>query len=594
MFIPDYLSANAYRVLRLSTEASLSDAHRAAAGMTRRATLGAVPLEETDLPLLGELRRAEADVRMALGRLQSPPQRVRDRLFWFCSLPSAELARPPVVAPVASGGADIAQDHDRALYSLIAATRASPDEAGIQSWVDSLRTWQRVVTSDDYWLLAARQEEGGDYEPGALPSEVQAVRDEAVRLAAEGMLMFARDALARDEPACVRAVLLALIQLEDTGSWAARAVSELIAPPEADFRNLCRQSRADFGAKIDRSNGHRAANARVCEGAIKHFRLEVEPALRGLLHFIPLSHPVAHACREQAALCLAGIAADLTWAEDFTGAQAFQEEAVALAHNTVSLLRLERELAEISEIARARRARATEEAVAPAVQELHGVCNDLSRMLDAEMLRKAREVARNEWTCRTALRRFRSEIGPLMSQVERLLPAEHPALQRCREHVAASLAGLGRDFTWAEQFIEAEQLLQEALPLARGTATAAAIQRTIEDLRPMVRRERVFGQLKPLSSAPSLRTVNGVGCTVYGESEPDMESRSYVTTHYFVFLFLPIMPLSRYRVVRESDKGYRFLGRLPLTRAQRWHQLIGVAACVALFIALVANGNSSR
>ncbi|MBC7751658.1 MAG: hypothetical protein H7Z73_08045 [Candidatus Saccharibacteria bacterium] len=36
-----------------------------------------------------------------------------------------------------------------------------------------------------------------------------------------------------------------------------------------------------------------------------------------------------------------------------------------------------------------------------------------------------------------------------------------------------------------------------------------------------------------------------------------------MTTHYFLVLFLPVIPTTRYRVIR-TERGYRFLGKVHL------------------------------
>jgi len=75
MFVPDGLRTNAYRVLRLSANATLSEIHRAADSMRRTAKLGLAGTNEADIPLLGEVPRLEADIRGAIGRLANPSQR---------------------------------------------------------------------------------------------------------------------------------------------------------------------------------------------------------------------------------------------------------------------------------------------------------------------------------------------------------------------------------------------------------------------------------------------------------------------------------------------------------------------------------------
>jgi hypothetical protein len=104
----------------------------------------------------------------------------------------------------------------------------------------------------------------------------------------------------------------------------------------------------------------------------------------------------------------------------------------------------------------------------------------------------------------------------------------------------------------------------------------------------------VFGALQPIASAPSLRTINGIGFRLYGRSDHDPESNSYVTTHYFVALFFPVFPIARYRIIDAGGNGYRFLGKLPLRKMDRWHLGIVAAAIAAMmFSAMSSEPNSS-
>lgn len=63
MFVPDRLKTNAFRVLRLSAGATLSEIHKAAGSMRRAVLLGVANTTDADMPLLGEISRTEADIR---------------------------------------------------------------------------------------------------------------------------------------------------------------------------------------------------------------------------------------------------------------------------------------------------------------------------------------------------------------------------------------------------------------------------------------------------------------------------------------------------------------------------------------------------
>lgn len=123
---------------------------------------------------------------------------------------------------------------------------------------------------------------------------------------------------------------------------------------------------------------------------------------------------------------------------------------------------------------------------------------------------------------------------------------------------------------------------------------AIRIEAGLTQVRDSARKQRVFGALKPISSAPSLSTINGFGFKLYGRSDYDAETQSYATTHYFVALFIPIFPVGRYRVIDMGDNQYRFMGKLPLRKEDRWHLGIAAAAIVAIILSsVISSGQNS-
>ncbi|MGB8681758.1 MAG: hypothetical protein WCD12_02640 [Candidatus Binatus sp.] len=449
MLAPDSLKTNAYRILRLSANATASEVHKAAARMRREAALGVTDTTAADIPHLGEIPRTERDIRSALGRLANPEQRLRDRLFWFHVPPESKDAKAHArPTDEANQMQRIACDHDEALGGLLASFEAGVDEPGLLLWIQALRRWHQVVSDDNYWVLTLALEERGAFEPTALPSEVDALRDDAVRLAAEVLVIAGRDALARNDAAIVRRILDTLGDLADTGFWAALAQEDIAAPAIEDLRALCDAVREEVRTKIIREQGTAERNKGPCDAALKRFREEIEPALKRVIQLVPPDHEAVQRSREEAALCLSGIATDYTWADDFIASEKLHEEALSVAHNTLGAIRIEDGLAQIREAAR---------------------------------------------------------------------------------------------------------------------------------------KQRVFGGLKPISSAPSLRTINGVGFALYGNSDHDADTESYVTTYYFAVLFIPIIPLARYRVI-QVGKQYRFLGKMPLRKGDLWHLGISLTAIIAVIL----------
>jgi len=124
--------------------------------------------------------------------------------------------------------------------------------------------------------------------------------------------------------------------------------------------------------------------------------------------------------------------------------------------------------------------------------------------------------------------------------------------------------------------------LEEAFKYASSQEVKSRIQKNLSTVRD---NDRLYGDLIPISSAPSLHTINGIGTTMYGSTVHDPASGSYLSTHYFVFFAIPIFPISRYRVI-PTGNGYRFLGKAPLRTFDKWHIAISLGLIAWMFISM--------
>jgi hypothetical protein len=220
MIAPDFLRLNAYRVLRVPASASAFDIHKAA--MRRAAAPGLPATSEIDIPALGEVPRTDADICTAVARLAKPVQRIMDRLFWFCQLPASSDGQRTYFSMDPT-------DHDAVLRMLLHSSQLGIDEFGLAARVKALRAWHTVTLDDDYWFLMIIYEDQGGFERPATLHEVDALREGAVRIAAEPLLIAAHAALAADDMETVRRILAAFALLKDTGAWASVAIEDLEA-----------------------------------------------------------------------------------------------------------------------------------------------------------------------------------------------------------------------------------------------------------------------------------------------------------------------------------------------------------------------------
>jgi hypothetical protein len=139
------------------------------------------------------------------------------------------------------------------------------------------------------------------------------------------------------------------------------------------------------------------------------------------------------------------------------------------------------------------------------------------------------------------------------------------------------------------------EFLKIVLPFAASQELQEQIENNIRTLRENIeglsRDKKFYGSLQPVSVAPSLFTFNGIGVTLYGSTDVDSANGSYLSTYYFVFFFIPILPICRYRVIRQGN-SYRFLGKAPLGTFNKWHLAIALGIIGWFIISAAISGRS--
>ena len=589
MPIPQWLRENPYRVLRLSANASSGDAHRAASAMRKFALLGLENASDVDVPSLGEIGRSESDVRSAVGRLGNPSHRIADRLFWLHSATyqtnanaSAESREPLKKA---------AWEHDQALKSLFllySSTSLSDDPS---AWSNTLRKWHDCVTSDDYWKLASVLEELGTFEPSASSDEIRVLRGNAMLMASEPLLTIARQAVADDSRKELEAAMRILRDLADTGVWTASARKDIMAPVVGSVSERCRENRANFGKRIVRKAAAATENRLLCDDSVRHYRTQIEPSLARLHGIIPRGNEDESQAREEVASCLGDIATDFTWADRYIESEELLKEALALAEGTIVAVQIERSLAENKGSAHYQRLHeGLSSTASDALNEARRLGLSVLAEGRKEILREQDKAEHNRTRCQAMLARFRSEAQPAMQTALAAMPADHPAAKELRAETALHLNSIATDFTWADEYGISLQLRQEALSIAINTDAVDSITRGLAEVSEAARQERMFRELIPVKNTPTLSTINGIGGKLYGNSEHDASTGSFATTYYFTFLYFPIIPLRRYRVTQEGH-SYRFLGRMPLRKFDKWH--IGIALSLILIAVFYGMANSN-
>lgn len=108
--------------------------------------------------------------------------------------------------------------------------------------------------------------------------------------------------------------------------------------------------------------------------------------------------------------------------------------------------------------------------------------------------------------------------------------------------------------------------------------TDEALKKNLKEIKDVIE-ERIAKQGKPVSKAPSLWTIWGVGTKIYGN------------TLYFVFFFIPIFPISKWNLTDHKNGRYSFHGKLELSEQEKLWRTGGIIAIVFLVIWWISANN---
>lgn len=187
-----------------------------------------------------------------------------------------------------------------------------------------------------------------------------------------------------------------------------------------------------------------------------------------------------------------------------------------------------------------------------------------------------------------------TRLAPEIAELETLAGAigKHPSSDAWHDEIVDHRTTLAR--RWRDLAIlaaneelnygEAIRLLHQAQSLEPSEEFRTLLRtdlQTVRELRDEAelppRVDTVWEGVLPIKKAPELRTLNTIGCLLYGNRPYERDPRYEVSILYIVAAFLPIFPMSRYVVQREGD-AYRFFGKLPWTKGMKIHL---AASCLA-------------
>lgn len=223
---------------------------------------------------------------------------------------------------------------------------------------------------------------------------------------------------------------------------------------------------------------------------------------------------------------------------------------------------------------------------------LHEVASPIReriKILCAPVTHKAEE---NPQQVNQLLRSLLEKTMPWLQAIDILLPNSSVVRETLHDEVAETVRSCtviygNETANWKECL----WLIEQTLKIAIGTSLRINLRKDQGHIKKIIKDEEIFGNLKPIDKAPTLGSVFGLGLHVYGHTDIDVDTKSYLTTYYFTVLAIPLFPLCRYRVIPTAG-GYSFLGKVPLRTFDKWHLAISVAVIAIIALSIMFSSES--
>lgn len=599
------ITRNGYRVLGLPADSPQPVAYRTAASLQRSAKLQIARTSSWDLPWFAPVERNAASISDALARLNHPAQRLRDRLLWLHQHESA-------VEQISPGTIDLAIDrlaaapgpldrHDAAVLALIACFELDPNVRELTRWSRTLQMWSALMASEDFWSAFIDLELESGFEPAALFDEVQELRASGLALVANVIGGLGREAAACCDSELCRGVLAVLRAGNLPEDLLSALEEEILGPTEDRFQQDSKQVCIECWKGIRKDRYSARTNRTPCEAALGRWQTELRPRFEYLLALGGVDSGHAARARHEMVQCLLSLANALTWADQYTQAEELLLEAKRfLPDGAAERERVEQSLTSIAawaadqrlEAEHRRRSGSGEENPFDVIEAdedaLIVLCERIWQECRSQARREDHSLAAKLRICHQAYRRYRDEVALPLAVLRENSGDRTEYISVVKSAAGRCLCELAADISRADDFVTAEVLLREAKGLVTsGTPLQGEIDRRLEAASPRARRQRLWKELTTgaMGRIPSLARYIGTGFSLCGHTDEEPEFHSYLTTYYFILLFIPLIPIRRYRVIKKDAGQYRFLSRAPLQRTHQM-QLSAVFLCAAMAIGL--------
>jgi hypothetical protein len=328
------ITRNSYRVLGLPSDASWQTVSKRAADLERAAKVGILRPSLWNLEWYGPLQQDQGSIRDALARLTNPEQRLRERFFWITQSEQflAGLSPANFDDSISALKSSLfpADRHDAAVLALLSCFSTDTDQHDSKRWTTTIQMWVESIASEDFWSAFVEVEEAGQFEPAASFEEFELVRAHSLEAIVSPIGELARDAASEGEFQRCRRALEILRATPLPPEIVSESEESVLGPYEDALVRLATEITKNCWQDIRKTRESAEWNKTPCSSAMDRWMEELAPRYRDFISMAGARSSAALRVQQEYAAFLHSLSNALTWANQWSDAEALLREALCL------------------------------------------------------------------------------------------------------------------------------------------------------------------------------------------------------------------------------------------------------------------------
>lgn len=267
------------------------------------------------LSFLSIIERSEPNVRDAFNKLQNPQTRLKERLFWFTNSTYADKDALVRLASKDPKKAIQIWESDQNYTSIANLARLrhaicifkDPNVQDTHLWMKALGSWRIIIESDDFWKHFTDIELDSGFEPSAIVSDVEMLREDSWELVLKPSIVLVQNAINEVKYDVVRRHLDLIRGSGFPSRIVRRTEGNILEPLESQFEETKDKILKTLSDLLEDKEASLEIKRNACDRAYQSYKVELFTQVHRLTKVAGVESDVVKRAHETGARCLRSI-----------------------------------------------------------------------------------------------------------------------------------------------------------------------------------------------------------------------------------------------------------------------------------------------